>query len=41
MSFGVVATMLGTLAAGGGVVTVDHALPVERRKLIVDISRPR
>ena len=41
MSFGVVASMLATMAAGGVMVTVDHALPEERQKLIVEISRPR
>ena len=41
MSFGMIAAILATLASGGVVVTIDHALPRERQKLILDISRPR
>jgi len=41
MSFGMIAAILATLASGGIVVTIDHALPRERQKLILDISRPR
>ncbi len=41
MSFGMIAATIATMAAGGVVVTLDHALPDLRQKSIVDISRPR
>jgi amino acid adenylation domain-containing protein len=41
MSFGAIAAMIGTLAAGGVLVTVDLALPKPRRNLIVEIAKPR
>ncbi len=40
-SFGVLATLLAVLAAGGVVVTLDQTLPEERRKLIAEMSRAR
>jgi amino acid adenylation domain-containing protein len=40
-SFGVLASLLAVLAAGGVVVTLDQALPEERRKLIAELSRAR
>ncbi len=40
-SFGMLAGMLAVLAAGGVVVTLDEALPPERRKLIAELSRAR
>ena len=40
-SFGVLASLLAVLAAGGVVVTLDQTLPEERRKLIAEMSRAR
>ncbi|HQT77777.1 MAG TPA: amino acid adenylation domain-containing protein [Rhodopila sp.] len=40
-SFGVLASLIAVLAAGGVVVTLDQALPEERRTLIADLSRAR
>ena len=40
-SFGMIASMLAVLAAGGVLVTIDHALPEERQKLISSISKHR
>ena len=40
-SFGMLASLLAVLAAGGVVVTLDQALPEERRKLIADLSQAR
>ncbi|MEA2736774.1 MAG: hypothetical protein QOH05_81 [Acetobacteraceae bacterium] len=40
-SFGMFASLLAVLAAGGVVVTLDQALPQERRDLIAELSRAR
>lgn len=40
-SFGVLAGMLAVLAAGGVVVTLDRALPDDRRAMIAELSRAR
>ena len=40
-SFGMFASMLAVLAAGGVLVTLDQALPVERQNLIERICQPR
>ena len=40
-SFGVLASLLAVLAAGGVVVTLDQTLPEERRTLIAELSRAR
>jgi amino acid adenylation domain-containing protein len=40
-SLGMFASMLAVMASGGVFVTLDHALPEERRRLIETISQPR
>lgn len=40
-SFGTIASLLAVMSVGGIVVTIDSLLPVERRKLIADISQPK